>query len=126
MANVKFGNILRSLRNRCGFTQQQVADLLGLKNKSTLGSWEVGKSEPDGYTFLKLCRLYQVENIYETFNSDGILESIEINDFVEPLDSKEREVLLAYRSADPITKELVHRALNISSTGVENAQKDVS
>lgn len=128
MANVKFGNILRSLRNRRGFTQQQVADLLGLKNKSTLGSWEVGKSEPDGYTFLKLCRLYQVENIYETFNSDGILESVEINDFGEPLDSKEKEVLLAYRNADPITKELVHRALNVSSTsaGVESAQKDVS
>ena len=128
MANVKFGNILRTLRNRRGFTQQQVADLLGLKNKSTLGSWEVGKSEPDGYTFLKLCRLYQVENIYETFNSDGILESVEINDFGEPLDSKEKEVLLAYRNADPITKELVHRALNVSSTsaGVKSAQKDVS
>lgn len=67
MANKKLGSTLRALRRQCGYTQQQVADLLGLKNKSTLGSWEVGKSEPDGYTFLRLCRLYQVEDIYLAF-----------------------------------------------------------
>lgn len=67
MANKYFGNKLRYLRNQKGFTQQQVADKLGLKNKSTLGSWEVGKSEPDGYTFLKLCKIYEVENIYSVF-----------------------------------------------------------
>lgn len=67
MANKKFGETLRELRNSKGFTQQQAANLLGLKNKSTLGSWEVGKSEPDGYTFLKLLNLYEVEDIYDAF-----------------------------------------------------------
>lgn len=126
MANIKFGSILRNLRNKCGFTQQQVADQLGLKNKSTLGSWEVGKSEPDGYTFLKLCQIYQVKNIYETFNSDGILDATDSTDLLEPLNVKEREVLLAYRNADLITKELVHRALNLSAMGVENSKQEVS
>ena len=85
MANKKFGDTLRELRNSKGYTQQQVADMLGLKNKSTLGSWEVGKSEPDGYTFLKLLNLYEVEDIYVTFgevssrqsnidNTDSIIE----------------------------------------------------
>ena len=41
MANKKFGDTLRTLRKVKGYTQQQAADLLGLKNKSTLGSWEV-------------------------------------------------------------------------------------
>ena len=67
MANKKFGDTLRELRKAKGYTQQQAAELLGLKNKSTLGSWEVGKSEPDGYTFLKLLKLYNVEDIYEAF-----------------------------------------------------------
>ncbi len=67
MANKKFGDTLRELRNSKGYTQQQVADILGLKNKSTLGSWEVGKSEPDGYTFLKLLKLYEVEDVYDAF-----------------------------------------------------------
>ena len=65
MASKELGARLRELRNNKGFTQQHVADQLGLKNKSTLGSWEVGKSEPDAFTFLKLCRLYVVENILE-------------------------------------------------------------
>ena len=83
MANKQFGNTLCTLRKARGYTQQQAADLLGLKNKSTLASWEVGKSEPDGYTFLKLCRLYGVSDIYSAFNempptaqvTNGILES---------------------------------------------------
>lgn len=41
--------------------------MLGLKNKSTLGAWEVGKSEPDGYTFLRLCKIYEIEDIYGAF-----------------------------------------------------------
>lgn len=67
MANKKFGETLRTLRKTKGYTQQQASDLLGLKNKSTLGSWEVGKSEPDGYTLLKLCQIYDVQDIYSAF-----------------------------------------------------------
>ena len=42
MASKELGGKLRELRDSKGFTQQQVADELGLKNKSTLGSWKVG------------------------------------------------------------------------------------
>ncbi|WP_338630354.1 helix-turn-helix transcriptional regulator [Clostridium baratii] len=75
MANKEFGNTLRNLRNSKGYTQQQVADMLKLKNKSTLGSWEVGKSEPDGYTLLKLCKIYDVSDIYKTFNETSPQET---------------------------------------------------
>jgi|GEM_PF-3095247 len=47
MANKELGEKIRSYRNNAKLTQQELADKLGLKNKSTLGSWEVGKSEPD-------------------------------------------------------------------------------
>lgn len=67
MASQRLGDTLRDLRNAKGWTQQQAADMLGLKNKSTLGSWEIGKSEPDGYTLLKLCKIYDVADIYEAF-----------------------------------------------------------
>lgn len=126
MANVKFGNILRNLRNKCGLTQQQVADLLGLKNKSTLGSWEVGKSEPDGYTFLKLCQIYKVKNIYEAFNEDGMLERVDNSDSLDTLNQQEQQLLYAYRNADSITKELVHRALGISYSETKIQQKEIS
>lgn len=71
MANEIFGKTLRELRKKKGYTQQQAADMLNLKNKSTLGSWEIGRSEPDGYTFLKLCRIYEVEDIYKAFGQES-------------------------------------------------------
>lgn len=67
MANKLFGDTLRELRNKKGYTQQQVAEILGLKNKSTLGSWEIGISEPDAYTFLRLLKIYEVNDIYAAF-----------------------------------------------------------
>lgn len=85
MANKQFGDTLRELRNNKGYTQQQAADLLGLKNKSTLGSWEVGKSEPDGYTLLKLLNLYEVDDIYGAFGeiSPKPLQNDDINEPIE-------------------------------------------
>ena len=107
MANKFFGEKLRKLRNDKGLTQQQVADLLGLKNKSTLGSWEVGKSEPDGATFLKLLKIYEVTDIYTTFD-----ENAPENDDIT-LSPTEKQVIVEYRKADDFTKEMVHRVLHI-------------
>lgn len=81
MANKKFGDTLRTLRNNKGYTQQEVADILGLKNKSTLGSWEVGKSEPDAYTFLKLLKIYDVDDVYGAF--DEVSPKQPTNDIAE-------------------------------------------
>ena len=113
MASKELGARLRELRNSKGFTQQQVADRLGLKNKSTLGSWEVGKSEPDAFTFLKLCRLYGVDNILEEFGEGGAVvkrADIHITDF-------ERELILRYRKSDTIDQQIVLRALKMDEKG---------
>lgn len=109
MANIKLGETLRKLRNENGYTQQEVANLLGLKNKSTLGSWEVGKSEPDGYTFLKLCKLYHVIDIYATFSDSPASDPLII------LTNTEKIIISKYREADEITKELVHRSLGMDT-----------
>lgn len=100
MANVRFGQKLRELRNSKGLTQQQVADELRLKNKSTLGSWEVGKSEPDAYTFLKLCRIYEVEDIYSAFDEVG------------PQNDSD-DISSKYRLLRPDYKELIVTQMNV-------------
>lgn len=79
MANIELGATLRELRNKKKYSQQEVADKLGLKNKSTLGSWEIGKSEPDAYTFLRLCSIYGVQDIYSTFGEVCPKEYIDEN-----------------------------------------------
>jgi len=58
MANELLGKRLQELRKKAGLTQDAAAERLHLKNKSTLASWEGGKSEPDIITFLKLCCEY--------------------------------------------------------------------
>lgn len=60
MANTELGQRLKSLRQAAGLTQQQAAEALQLRNKSTLASWEGGKAEPDIFTFLRLCSIYGV------------------------------------------------------------------
>lgn len=94
MASQKLGDTLRDLRNSKGLTQQQVADMLGLKNKSTLGSWEIGKSEPDGYTLLRLCKLYDVEDIYAAF---GEVSPKQFTDENEELISKYEQLNDEYK-----------------------------
>lgn len=103
MANKKFGEKLRKFRNSQGYTQQQVSDILELKNKSTLGSWEVGKSEPDAYTLLKLCRLYEVQDIYKAFDEDYDKES---------LSNSDSEIIHKFQQLNDEYKKLIETQIN--------------
>jgi transcriptional regulator with XRE-family HTH domain len=47
--------------------------MLGLKNKSTLGSWEIGKSEPDYIMIGKLCEVFGVDaNTFFEWETDAL------------------------------------------------------
>lgn len=50
---------LRSLRINAGYSQKEVAKILGISNK-TLCNWEKGKTFPDQPMIEKLCSLYDV------------------------------------------------------------------
>lgn len=127
MANKKFGETLRNLRNKKGYTQQQVADILGLKNKSTLGSWEVGKSEPDGYTLLKLCKIYEVEDIYSAFdeispsstNVDAVIKKVDENN-ISKYSPYEKELISVFETLSPITQKYL---INIARELLENQKE---
>ena len=80
MVNSVIGQVLRNLRKNARFTQQEVANQLGLKNKSTLASWECGKAEPDISTFLSLCLLYGIQEGKELVKVLG-LEDHAVLDF---------------------------------------------
>lgn len=51
---------LKEARNNKGLKQQEVADQLGIK-ANTISNWERGRTEPDIDTFVKLCRIYQID-----------------------------------------------------------------
>lgn len=72
-APLSIGAALQRKRRIKGLTQQQVADFLGLKNKSTYASWETGKSQPDILTFLALCTLFGVPG------TDAMIQDLNID-----------------------------------------------
>ena len=63
--DIKFKENLKTLRVNSGLTQEQLAKILGV-NQRTVSAWEKGICEPDFNTLKKLCEIFD-----EDFN--GIL-----------------------------------------------------
>jgi len=61
---MSISNQLKNARLRAGFTQKYVYENLGVP-QSTFSSWEIGKSEPDAATLLKLCDIYGLKSLQE-------------------------------------------------------------
>lgn len=57
---VKLGNCLKALRREKGLTQEQLAEKLGVTNRS-VSRWETGKNLPDIDVLIMLSGLYGVE-----------------------------------------------------------------
>lgn len=53
---------LKTLRENCGYTQQQVADALSIE-RSTYTYYETGKTTPDINTIIKLSKIFNVSYI---------------------------------------------------------------
>lgn len=60
---------LKYLRKKHHFTQQEIANKLGLKDHSTIGKWENGTNEPTVSTVTELSKIYNV-NIDHLVNVD--------------------------------------------------------
>lgn len=68
MANEDLSRKLKQARANCGLTQIQVCKKLGVK-QSRFSAWENGVSEPDVKTFLELCKIYGIDDIFSYFGA---------------------------------------------------------
>lgn len=68
MSDLKLSKLLKAARRASGLLQRDVCDSLRM-NQSTLSAWETGISEPSVTMFLKLCRLYDISDIFGYFYS---------------------------------------------------------
>lgn len=98
---VSFGQNLIYYRKKCGFTQQQVADILNL-NRTTYTKYETSVSEPSLEILLKLADLYGVK--------PNDLLSLEPNKMVSdpvvgPLTEREKVLINDYRFLSSEGKE---------------------
>lgn len=58
-----FSEIVKELRELRGLKQEELATIFGLK-RSTISSWEVGKSKPDVDTLIKVAQYFNVSIDY--------------------------------------------------------------
>ncbi len=58
-----FGERLKKLRKKSGYTQVSLANELGV-SKGTIAMWEVGKRKPDFETLCKLSEFFDVRTDY--------------------------------------------------------------
>ncbi len=75
-------NRLRKLRRHFGYTQKQVAHLIGVRNPSDIAQWEQGAKLPNTVNMFKLCALYRTscnELYYETLN--GYKQEITLKEY---------------------------------------------
>ncbi|WP_129045042.1 helix-turn-helix domain-containing protein [Companilactobacillus metriopterae] len=108
-----FGIRLRNLRNEHNFTQEELAEKIGVSPK-TIGTWERETREPPIKTINKLSKIFNVPTDYLLGNSENksSINNDEVVDMKEAFDGK---VVMTYEGK-PIPKqdiELMKRLLRI-------------
>ena len=66
---MQFGKNFRKLRKQSGFSQKQVANMLGIR-QSNVSDWENDVSRPDYEKLIALSELYEV-SLYELLGLDA-------------------------------------------------------
>lgn len=87
-----FANRLRKYRTDMGLTQTELADKLGMSQK-TISSWEVGRTEPDMGDVYRVCKFFDctVEDI--TGTRTRRIGEITMQDIVVKIDTLGKEEL---------------------------------
>lgn len=70
MDQEKIGRFLSELRKEQGLTQQQLADSIGVSNK-TISKWECGKGMPEISSIMPLCQILQI-NVNELISGERL------------------------------------------------------
>lgn len=103
MSREYIANTLKKLRIKSGFTADEVGQQIG-KSGKTVNAWENNRGQPDAEILIKLCDIYNVDNILEEFreNKNPLFNLTEL----------EKQVILAYR-AKPEMQNAVNTLLNV-------------
>lgn len=86
-----FADTLKEMRVNAGYSQKEVYEMFNIR-QSTFSAWETGRAEPSAGMLLKLCKLYNVNDILGAFGFDGYNE-----DGSPKLNIKEIDVIEKYR-----------------------------
>lgn len=76
MDQIKIGQFLKEMRKRNDLTQEQLAEKLGVSNRS-ISHWENGKNMPDFDLLIELANLYEIgiEEILNGERKNGMIDT---------------------------------------------------
>ncbi|MEF9984261.1 MAG: helix-turn-helix domain-containing protein [Oscillospiraceae bacterium] len=114
----EIGSILQSYRMKARYTQKQIGLMTG-KAPQTVASWESGKAQPDIQTFITLCYIYGIVDIFKTFGNKNFLQFedeqttlLEVNEmynYKNPgLTENEQDLVVNYRKLNEKSQKLVN------------------
>lgn len=98
-------DMLKKGRSETGYTQAQVAKMLGIKG-NTLSGYETGASEPDIDTYLQLCKIYNLDYVSILEKAYNLKPMDEI-----ALSAEEQNHIKKFRSLDEYGKDMVDTVL---------------
>lgn len=102
---------IKKLREKYGYSQPELAQRLEI-SRSAISMYENGNREPNLEVLEAMCDIFNVSMDYLTGISETTPVIPDIDFF---LNDEERMIVLAYRKADCIEKEMVLRILGIST-----------
>lgn len=102
--NKKVCELLKKARKNRGLKQSEVAELMGLKSDGTISNWEKGVAEPDIDSFVKICKIYEVD--FAELLTEAYGNPVQEKQIIE-CNSEEIELLEKFRALDSESKEFV-------------------
>ena len=118
MSKEHIAKILKRLRVQSGKTADEIGALIG-KSGKTVNAWENGRGQPDAEMLIKLCDLYNVDNILNEFREVKNDEQ-QIN-----LTHHEQKLLTAYRS-HPEMQPAIDKLLGVDNNTNCEIAKDMA
>ena len=127
---MNIGKNIRYLRNKKGYSQEDLADYLGYKSYTTITKWESGVSEPTLKTTNRIAEFFHIsvnELCYTDLeNADSVLTSKDERDIEKILDQT-REQLMSQEGlmfdGKPASPEAIDSILSAMQVGMELAKK---
>ena len=111
---LKYSNQLKVIRLQNKFTQQQLADALGITRSAYCG-YEIGRRSPDIDTFVKISEFYNISlaDFFSQVDNDLVSESFDFDSkdedwWVSKLTKEERALIASIRSMEEKDKKEVY------------------
>ena len=108
---------LKRLREQAGLTVYQVGDLVG-KSGKTVSAWENNHGQPDAEMLMKLCEVYNVDDILAEFREDRMEKE-------QPIISDWEKVLITAYRQHPEMQPAINKMLDITPVEGSDIAEDI-